>query len=39
MPRVTIWIKEKNFPKWQQLENKSDFVNTVLEESEEEGEE
>lgn len=30
MPRATIWITEENFPLWQDIENKSAWINMML---------
>lgn len=32
MPHANIWIRKKNEAKWNAMEDKSDFVNTMLEE-------
>ena len=30
MPRATIWITEENYPLWQDIENKSAWINMML---------
>ena len=30
MPRANIWIKEENYEEWQKIENKSGWINDLL---------
>lgn len=34
MPQGNVWIRKENWEKWQELPNKSDFINSILEEKE-----